>query len=155
VEAKRTASESATNLTDSTTSRRMRATAGRDNAAERALRSALHATGLRFRIHRRLLPGSTRTTDVVLPRAQVAVFVDGCFWHGCPIHGTWPKRNSEWWRAKIDANRRRDRDTDTRLSALGWEVVRIWEHEDPIEAAARIAMVVRSRLALVGATRRR
>ena len=123
-------------------SRRMKATRGRDNDGERALRSALHRLGLRFRLQRRLLPGSTRTTDVVFPKQRVAVFLDGCFWHGCPIHGTWPKRNSDWWRAKIEANVRRDRDTDARLVALGWCVVRVWEHEAPEEAAQRVAAVV-------------
>jgi DNA mismatch endonuclease (patch repair protein) len=81
----------------------------------------------------------------VFPRLKVAVFVDGCFWHGCPVHGTWPKANSDWWRAKIEANRLRDSDTDRRLSEMGWRVVRIWEHEDPEQAALRIAAVVRNR----------
>ncbi|UFN51597.1 very short patch repair endonuclease (plasmid) [Roseomonas sp. OT10] len=121
----------------------MRATKGKDNRGELALRSALHRLGLRFRLQRRLLPGSTRTADVVFPAARVAVFLDGCFWHGCPVHGTWPKRNGDWWRAKIEANRRRDRDTDERLTALGWRVVRVWEHEVPAEAAERVSGLVR------------
>lgn len=70
----------------------------------------------------------------MFPRARVAVFLDGCFWHGCPLHGTWPKNNAEWWREKIEANIARDRDTDRRLQELGWTVVRVWEHET-IEAA--------------------
>jgi len=78
---------------------------------------------------------------------QVAVFVDGCFWHGCPEHGTWPKSNIEFWREKIETNRRRDLDTNERLKAAGWEVVRVWEHENPDAAAERIAGLVRSRLA--------
>jgi DNA mismatch endonuclease (patch repair protein) len=128
---------------DDRVSRRMKRTLGRDNNSERALRSALHRLGLRFRLQRRLLSGSTRTADVVFPSQRVAVFVDGCFWHGCPIHGTWPKRNAEWWRAKIEANVRRDRDTDTRLAELGWRVVRVWEHETSSEAALRVASIVR------------
>jgi DNA mismatch endonuclease (patch repair protein) len=76
---------------------------------------------------------------------QVAVFVDGCFWHGCPEHGTWPKQNAEFWRHKIVANQERDRDTDARLRAHGWVVVRIWAHEAPHDAASRIAKIVRSR----------
>lgn len=123
-------------------SRRMKRTRGRDNDLERALRSELHRLGLRFRLHRKLLPRSTRTADVVFPRQRVAVYVDGCFWHGCPVHGTWPKRNAEWWRSKIEANIRRDRDTDARLEELGWLVVRVWEHEAPNEAALRVASAV-------------
>ncbi|GAA0593003.1 hypothetical protein GCM10009416_34270 [Craurococcus roseus] len=123
----------------------MRATKGRDNALERGLRSALHRAGFRFRLHRRLLPGMTRSVDVAFPAARVAVFVDGCFWHGCPIHMTWPKANAGWWREKIEANRRRDADTDARLAAAGWTVVRVWEHEAVAEAASRVAAAVDAR----------
>ena len=73
------------------------------------------------------------------------MFVDGCFWHGCPAHGTWPKQHAEWWRQKIEANRARDRDMDARLAAAGWLSVRVWEHDDPDEAADRIAQIVRAR----------
>jgi DNA mismatch endonuclease (patch repair protein) len=126
-----------------TTTKRMVATRGRDNPRERALRSTLHKRGLRFRLHRRLLTNSRRTVDVVFLRARVAVFLDGCFWHGCPSHGTWPKNNADWWREKIETNIARDRDTDRRLEELGWTVVRVWEHE-PIEAAAdRLGHVLR------------
>lgn len=78
-------------------------------------------------------------------RAKVAVYVDGCFWHGCPQHGTWPKRNSDFWRNKIEANVRRDRETDSSLAAAGWTSVRVWEHEDPVAAADRITALIRSR----------
>lgn len=78
-------------------------------------------------------------------RARVAVFVDGCFWHGCPAHGTWPKANAAWWRDKIRANVRRDRDTDAALATAGWRVLRFWEHHDPAIAAKEIARVVRQR----------
>jgi DNA mismatch endonuclease (patch repair protein) len=77
----------------------------------------------------------------------VVVFVDGCFWHGCPQHGSWPKQNADFWRAKIIANQERDRDTDARLRADAWEVVRVWAHQTPHEAASRIAQVVRRRTA--------
>lgn len=117
------------------TTKRMAATPGRDNPRERALRSALHRRGLRFRLHRRLLTNSRRTVDIVFPRARVAVFLDGCFWHGCPSHGSWPKNNADWWREKIEANVARDRDTDRRLQELGWLVMRVWEHE-PIDVVA-------------------
>lgn len=127
----------------SSTTRRMARTAQRDNPGERALRSALHRRGLRFRLHRRIVEGTRRTADVVFPGVKVAVFLDGCFWHGCPEHGTQPKNNAAWWRAKIESNVARDRDTDRRLTAHGWNVIRIWTHEDPDEAADRIAAVVR------------
>jgi DNA mismatch endonuclease (patch repair protein) len=84
-----------------------------------------------------------READVVFPKARVAVFVDGCFWHGCPDHASWPKANAPWWRAKIEANRRRDADTDARLSRAGWKVVRVWTHDDPQAKAAEIAEIVR------------
>ena len=120
-------------------SKRMAATRSRDNPREVAVRSALHRIGLRYRIHRRLVPRSNRTVDIAFVRAKVAVFLDGCFWHGCPLHGTSPKTNSEWWREKIAANRARDSDTDSRLKQQGWSVVRIWEHV-PIEDA--VALIV-------------
>jgi DNA mismatch endonuclease (patch repair protein) len=72
--------------------------------------------------------------------------VDGCFWHSCPEHGTRPKANSEWWEQKLKRNQERDAETDRVLRENGWEVVRIWEHEDPIKAAARVRKLVRSRL---------
>jgi len=109
----------------------------RDTAAEIALRSLLHRRGLRFRVHY-VLPNLRRRADIAFPRRRLAVFVDGCFWHGCPQHGTWPKENADWWREKIEANRRRDADTDARLKEQGWSVVRVWEHEAPESAAQTI-----------------
>ncbi len=82
--------------------------------------------------------------DVVFTRARVAVFVDGCFWHRCPEHGTSPKTNGGWWRRKLDANVERDRATDATLEAAGWTVIRIWEHEDAVAAADRVEAVVRN-----------
>ena len=113
----------------------------RDTKGELELRSLLHRRGLRFRVHA-LLPGMRRRSDIVFTRARVAVFMDGCFWHGCPEHGTWPKQNADWWRKKIEANKRRDRDTDARLTAAGWTVIRVWEHEDPVQAAEEVAEIV-------------
>ena len=83
--------------------------------------------------------------DIVFPVPRTAVFLDGCFWHGCPQHGTWPKNNADWWRAKINANIARDRDTDAKLLAAGWLVVRVWEHEAIAAAANRIQAAVRLR----------
>jgi DNA mismatch endonuclease, patch repair protein len=122
--------------------RRMTSQRQRDTKGELELRSLLHRRGLRFRVHA-LLPGLRRRSDIVFTRARVAVFVDGCFWHGCPEHGSWPKQNANWWREKIEANQRRDRDTDARLNAAGWTVVRVWEHDDPTQAAERITEIVR------------
>jgi DNA mismatch endonuclease (patch repair protein) len=130
---------------DERKSREMRAQRERDTGIEREIRSRLHARGLRFRIHRRLLKGLRREVDVVFPGAKVAVFVDGCFWHGCPEHGTWPRNNADFWRRKIEGNVERDRDTDARLEADGWMVLRVWEHEAPADAAARIADAVEHR----------
>jgi len=89
--------------------------------------------------------GVRRRADLVFGPARVAVFVDGCFWHGCPVHATWPKNNAEFWREKIETNRLRDQDTDRRLTAAGWEVVRVWEHEDLDEVANRLERIVRDR----------
>jgi DNA mismatch endonuclease (patch repair protein) len=116
--------------------------ARRDTHPERALRSELHRRGLRFRLHRRLLPGIRREADIVFASSRVAVFVDGCFWHGCPDHATWPKQNAEWWRHKIVSNKTRDRTTDEALRHEGWEVIRIWEHEPAQEAADRVERVL-------------
>ena len=125
------------------TSRRMSRTAQRDNPRERSLRSKLHRRGLRFRLHRKIIEGSRRTADIAFPSQRVAVFLDGCFWHGCPEHVTWPKTNASWWREKIETNIRRDRDTNRRLKKAGWTVIRIWEHEDVVRAAAKIERVLR------------
>lgn len=89
------------------------------------LRRELHRRGIRFRLHRKDLPG---TPDLVLPAARVAVFVDGCFWHGCPEHGVLPKNNRDWWRDKLETTRRRDRIKDAELLAMGWLPLHFWEH---------------------------
>jgi len=125
----------------------MQVTAQRDTPGERAMRSAIHRLGLRFSVDRRPLSDSRRRADLVFRSARVAVFIDGCFWHGCPRHGTWPKTNRTWWRAKIEANRRRDADTDEVLAARGWAVVRLWAHDDMMSASRKIATLVRRRRA--------
>ncbi|MEU1007886.1 very short patch repair endonuclease [Streptomyces sp. NPDC005890] len=126
---------------------RMSRQKSRNTEVEMALRRALHAAGLRYRVHRKPLKGVRREADVLFGPAKVAVFVDGCFWHGCPQHATWPKTNADFWRTKIEGNRRRDMDTDARLASAGWLAVRVWEHEDPVEAAARVIAFVRARRA--------
>lgn len=85
-----------------------------------------------------------RRADIVFTRAKVAVYVDGCFWHSCPDHATVPKANRDWWIEKLAANVRRDRDTDERLHSAGWEVVRVWEHEDASQAADEVERIVRA-----------
>ena len=114
----------------------MQRQASRDTGPEVALRRALHALGVRYRLHHPGLPGRP---DVALPATRIAVFVDGCFWHRCPEHGRAPKNNAGWWAAKLEANVARDRRKDEALTALGWLPVHVWEHEDPAEAARRIA----------------
>lgn len=117
----------------------------KDSAAERSIRSALHAVGLRFRIHRRI---EGIAVDIVFPGQRVAVFVDGCFWHGCPRHATLPKTNQDYWLPKLAENAARDRRQTALLGAAGWRVFRVWEHEClPPSASAvnRIAGVCRSR----------
>ena len=117
----------------------------RDTDPERRLRSILHRRGLRFRVNRRLTTGPACYADLAFGPSRVAVFVDGCYWHGCPQHASWPKSNAEWWREKIAKNQRRDGETTRRLRDTGWLVIRIWEHDDPTCAAAAIEEAVISR----------
>lgn len=112
--------------------------------AELSLRKELHVRGLRYRLHVPLLTKPRRVADIVFSGARVAVFVDGCFWHGCPEHASWPKSNAQFWRDKIETNRARDADTDRRLRASGWRVVRVWSHESADDAAERIEHIVRA-----------
>lgn len=113
---------------------------------ERALRSVLHRRGLRFRKdHQLQASGLTVRADVAFTRRRVAVFVDGCFWHSCPEHGTVPKRNQEYWLPKLAGNRARDDRVNAALRVQGWEVVRIWEHEDPAKAADEIQDLIARR----------
>lgn len=118
----------------------------RNTSPEIALRSHLHKAGLRYRVHRRPLPELRREADLVFTKARVAVFVDGCFWHCCPEHATFPRNNASWWRAKLDRNVKRDRETDSILRSSGWLPVRIWEHEDPRTAARTVGRIVRRQL---------
>lgn len=110
---------------------------------ELALRRELHRRGLRFRVDHRLLPGRP---DLAFTRAKLAVFVDGCFWHCCPRHGTMPRNNREWWRAKLDRNVARDRAKDAALAERGWTVLHVWEHEAIVAAADRVEAEWRRRV---------
>jgi DNA mismatch endonuclease (patch repair protein) len=123
----------------------MRATRRRDTALELAVRDHLTALGHEFRVDAAPVPALRRRADLLFEHEQVAVFLDGCFWHGCPSHGTWPRANAEFWREKIRANQSRDRDTDQRLRDAGWLVLRHWEHEGPFMAARNIHAIVAER----------
>lgn len=122
---------------------RMQRQARRDTSSELAVRRLLHFRGLRYRVDIRPLPALRRRADIVFTRAKVAVFIDGCYWHGCPQHRSFPHTNAPYWAEKIARNQARDRDTDLQLLEVGWTVVRVWEHEDVRAAADRIELLVR------------
>ncbi len=126
-------------------SARMSRQANRDTTPELAVRRLLHAAGHRYRLHRRVPGMPRRTIDIAFPGPKVAVFLDGCFWHGCPQHATSPKANGEWWREKLEKNMSRDSETNARLMAEGWDVLRFWEHESPDAVAAKVALAVDAR----------
>lgn len=128
------------------TRRSMQGNRRTDTKPEVLLRSALHEAGFRFRKDHRLdLDGMRFRPDIVFTRAKVAVFVDGCFWHSCPIHGTQPKLNDDYWTPKLARNRQRDRDQDAALLANGWVSVRVWEHDSIAEALECVTAAVRQR----------
>jgi DNA mismatch endonuclease (patch repair protein) len=110
---------------------------------EVCLRSALHRVGYRFRKHYRPVDGVRCRADIVFSRQRVAVFVDGCFWHSCPVHGTLPSTNRDYWEPKLLGNLERDRRNDRTLMAAGWRVIRIWEHESLDDAVSRVATALR------------
>lgn len=124
---------------------RMQSQRRSDTVPEVLIRRELHARGMRFRIERPVPGMPRRSIDIVFPRQQVAVFVDGCFWHACPEHSVPSKHNDAWWDAKLKGNVERDHTTTEHLESLGWQVVRIWEHEGVAEAADRIELLVRGR----------
>lgn len=116
----------------------MQANRRRDTKPELAVRRLVHAAGRRYRVDSRPLADLNRRADLVFSRAKVAVFIDGCYWHGCPEHGSAARTNAAYWGPKIAGNVSRDRDTDDRLHAAGWTVIRAWEHDDPHAVAERI-----------------
>lgn len=117
--------------------RSMQSNRGRDTAPERAVRRLLFAAGLRYRVDFAPL-GGRRRADIVFPRIKVAIFVDGCFWHSCPAHYSLPTRNASYWLPKLARNVERDRETDALLRAVGWKVLRYWEHESAESVATSI-----------------
>ena len=125
------------------TRRAMQANRRRDTSPELAVRRLVHAAGLRYRVDARPMPAARHRADMIFTRARVAVFVDGCWWHGCPKHYRPPTSNAAYWAGKVTRNRERDRLADEALSAAGWAVIRIWEHEPAEPAAQRIVAAVR------------
>ena len=125
--------------------RNMQAIRSRDTTPERLVRRLVHAQGLRYRVAARPLSDLRRTADMVFRPAKVAVFIDGCYWHGCPEHYVPPKTNHGYWSDKVARNMARDRDTDERLQAAGWLVLRFWEHESAEACSAAICRAVTSR----------
>ena len=117
----------------------MRGNRKRDTIPELAVRRALHARGRRYRVNALLRIGRVRVRpDLVFPRQRVAVFVDGCFWHGCADHGTNPRSNQAYWELKISRNKARDERNTSALTSAGWRVIRVWEHEEVMNVIARI-----------------
>lgn len=125
----------------------MIANRGRDTSIELAVRKRLHARGLRYRVDVRPVSTFNRRADIVFTRTRIAVFIDGCFWHCCPIHATTPRANADYWVPKLAANAARDADTNRHLTDEGWLVMRFWEHDDPSAVAEQIEQQVRHRLA--------
>lgn len=125
---------------DATTSRRMSRQRTRDTEPEMLLRRELHRRGLRYRVDVSIPGLPRRRADLLFTPAKVAVFVDGCFWHGCPVHGRRPLTNGPYWRLKIEKNIARDVENTRILGEHGWHVVRIWEHDD-LDCAAKLLRV--------------
>jgi DNA mismatch endonuclease (patch repair protein) len=117
----------------------------RDNDAELAVRRLLHAAGYRYRVQYPVPGAPRRTIDIAFTRARVAIFIDGCFWHGCAEHGTSPTSNRAWWSTKLLANQQRDADTTQHLERSGWRVLRYWEHEQPEAILGSIGRVLGTR----------
>lgn len=126
-------------------SRRMRKTRSKNNSLEVAVRKGLYALGIRYRIHYPVPGMLRRSSDIAFPQLRIAVFLDGCFWHSCPIHRSDPKTNVAFWAEKLRRNVERDRSTDDHLRPLGWEAVRFWAHQAPEEIVRDICSVVHAK----------
>ncbi|WP_329554684.1 very short patch repair endonuclease [Streptomyces sp. NBC_00696] len=131
-------------------SARMSRQGSRDTQPELTVRRLLHADGLRYRVQFPVPGMPRRSMDIAFSKLRIAVFLDGCYWHGCPEHATHPRANAEWWRAKLDRNIARDRETTDHLAAVGWVVMRFWEHEAADDVARRIEAEVLSRRSASG-----
>lgn len=124
----------------------MAAVRSTDTTPERRLRSALHALGVRYRLGQVIVADGRRVRpDIVFKNAGVAVFVDGCFWHGCELHCRMPSSNKDYWEPKIARNRSRDQRTDEALAAGNWEIIRVWEHDDPEAVAEQVKALIEAR----------
>ena len=130
---------------DARTRERFKRQPQRDTKPELVIRRELHRRGFRFRLDVRVSKSIRSKPDIVFNGAKVAVFVDGCFWHGCPDHGTFPKNNREWWAQKLEANVKRDERTTAALEHEGWKIIRLWEHEPVNHAADRVAAAITAR----------
>ena len=127
---------------NATVSAQMKKMPRHSTAPEMAVRRELHRRGMRYRVHPECLPGKP---DIVFSKARIAVFIDGCFWHGCPAHGTMPKNNRDWWRDKIARNTERDAAKDAELASAGWLCLHFWEHEAPESVADAVQELWKSR----------
>jgi DNA mismatch endonuclease, patch repair protein len=125
--------------------RQMRTTRTQDTGPELRLRAELHRRGLRYRVHAGVVGLPRSRVDVLFRPTKVAVFVDGCFWHGCKTHKSVPQSNSAWWAAKLTETTMRDRRIDDCLRTLGYVVLRFWEHDDPSESAKQVMQIIESR----------
>jgi DNA mismatch endonuclease (patch repair protein) len=128
----------------------MRANRGRDTKPELAVRRILHSRGLRYRVNRRPVNSVSRTSDIVFASTRVTVFIDGCYWHGCPEHYVASKSNTDYWSSKIANNRSRDAETNVLLSNAGWLVLRFWSHEEPLVVADVITNAIYARRMTIG-----
>lgn len=128
--------------TSASVAARMSRQASRDDHVQITVRRLLHTSGARYRVNFPVLGEARRTIDIAFPRRRVAVFIDGCFWHGCPQHATSPRNNAEWWRTKLERNVMRDQEVNARLKSEGWTVLRFWEHEDPQKVAEQVSRAV-------------
>jgi DNA mismatch endonuclease, patch repair protein len=127
----------------------MQANTAKETGPERVVRRFLHRCGLRFRKDQRPIPGLRCAADLVFPRARLCIFIDGCFWHGCPTHFRVPASNSAWWAEKIEANRARDRRNDAILRRDRWYVIRVWEHQVNPGYLAELESRIRRRMSMV------
>jgi len=120
----------------------------RDTRPELLIRRALHARGFRFRVDLRPEPSLRTRADIVFTRRRIAVYIDGCFWHGCPLHATTPKSNESYWLPKLARNAERDAQSTASLEERGWLVLRFWEHESVDAVVARIAEMLPARTSM-------
>jgi DNA mismatch endonuclease (patch repair protein) len=125
------------------TAKSMRSNRGRDTSLELRVRRELHQRGLRYRVDIAPLKGLRSRADVVFTRRRIAVYLDGCFWHGCPVHGVIPTAHSDYWQPKLARNMERDRQATHALQDAGWTVLRFWEHEDTASVVEAIRAEVR------------